>query len=176
MQPRRLEEGTREVPMARLLAALTLVGSIVAPAGAQQSDVLITITAGSVQRGSFVPRMTPYSQGGPAVSVYLFDRRDIRNSEGLVVTGFDFIGWAEGEATRVQVFALVPRKGAPNTYMPNGDEELLERRDFASYRVLRDQAVAVEEMRDLGLEPMILGTGPVPAQIAAVERPREPRR
>jgi hypothetical protein len=95
------------------------------------------------------------------VSVYLFDRKDIRTSDGLIITGFEFIGWAEGDGTRVLVFALVPQKGAPNTYMPNGTADLLERRDFATYLILRDQGVAIAEMRDLGLEPMILHAGPV---------------
>jgi hypothetical protein len=160
--------------MARLMTVLVLVGSIVAPAASQmQPDTFITISAGAVQRGGFIPRSTPYTQGGPAVSVYLFDRKDIRTSDGLIITGFEFIGWAEGDGTRVLVFALVPQKGAPNTYMPNGTADLLERRDFATYQILRDQGVAIAEMRDLGLEPMILHAGPVPAQIAELDRLRQ---
>ena len=160
--------------MAKMMAALALVGAMVSPATAQmQADTFISITAGSIQRGGFVPRLTPYTQGGPAVSVYLFDQRNVRTSDGLVITGFDFIGWAEGDGTRVQVFALVPQKGAPNTYMPNGTAESLERRDFASYRILPDQGVPVAEMRALGVEPMLLHSGPVPAQFAEIERFRE---
>ena len=157
--------------MARLMTVLALVGAIVAPAGAQtQSDTFVSITAGSVQRGGFIPRTTPYTQGGPAVSVYLTDQQNVRTPDGMVVTGFEFIGWAEGNGTRVQVFALVPQKGAPNIYMPDGKAESLERRDFATYRILHDQGVAVAEMRDLGIEPMILHAGPVPAQVAEFER------
>jgi hypothetical protein len=157
--------------MPRLMTVLALVGAIAAPAGAQtQSDTFVSITAGSIQRGGFIPRTTPYTQGGPAVSVYLFDQRNVRTSDGLVITGFEFIGWAEGDGTRVLVFALVPQKGAPNTYMPDGKAESLERRDFATYRILHDQGVAVVEMRDLGVEPMILHAGPVPAQVAQFER------
>lgn len=160
--------------MARLMAVLVLVGSLVSPGAAQmQSDTFISITAGSIQRGGFVPRLTPYTQGGPAVSVYLFDQRNVRTSDGLVITGFEFIGWAEGDGTRVLVFALVPRNGTPNTYMPNGTDDLLTRREFATYRILRDQGVAVAEMRDIGVEPMILHAGPVAAQIADFERIRE---
>ena len=157
--------------MARLMAVLALVGSIVSPGAAQmQSETFISITAGSIQRGGFIPRSNPYTDGGPAVSVYLLDRKDVRTGDGLVITGFEFIGWAEDDGTRVQVFALVPQEGAPNTYLPNGDHELLARRDFASYRILRDQGVAVAEMRDLGLEPMLVHAGSVPAQLAEFER------
>ena len=160
--------------MARLMAVSVLVGSIVASAAAQmQADRYISITAGAIERGGFIPRSTPYSEGGPAVSVYLIDRKDVRTGDGLIITGFDFIGWAEDDATRVQVFALVPQKGAPNTYMPNGTAESLARRDFASYRILRDQGVPVAEMRGLGIEPMILHAGPVPALVAQFERFRE---
>ena len=140
------------VPLVTILAALST--TVVA----QQTQTVIGITANGIERGSFIPRDTPYTQGGPAVGVYLVDRRDVRTSDGLVVTGFEFIGWTEGDGTRVQVFALVPRKGAPNTYMPNGDPDLLERRDFASYRIRSDQGIGIEEMRSLGIEPMILSS------------------
>lgn len=160
--------------MARLLTAMVLAGSIVTPAAAQQqADTLISISAGSVERGGFIPRPVPYSEGGPAVSVYLIDHKDVRTTDGLVITGFEFIGWTEGDGTRIQVFALVPRKGAPNTYLPNGDGDLLERRDFASYRIFRDQGIAIGEMRDLGVDPMIIRAGPVPARVAEYERLRE---
>src|SRR4030095_15715811 len=98
--------------MARFLSVLALLSSFVSPAAAQQqADTFISITAGAVQRGGFIPRPTPYSQGGPAVSVYLIDQKDVRTSDGLVITGFEFIGWTEGDATSVQIFALVPQKG-----------------------------------------------------------------
>ena len=157
------------VPLVATLAALST--TVVA----QQTQTVIGITANGIERGSFIPRDTPYTQGGPAVGVYLVDRRDIRTSDGLVVTGFEFIGWTEGDATRVQVFALVPRKGAPNTYMPNGNPDLLERRDFASYRILSDQGIGIQEMRSLGLEPMILSSRQVvPGLLAAqLERARQ---
>ena len=87
------------------------------------------------------------------MAVYLIDRPDVQLG-GLFVTGFEFIGWAEGDATRVMVFALVPRADAANTYLP--DRELLRRRDFASYRVAWGDSVPVSEMKSLGLEPMIL--------------------
>lgn len=109
------------------------------------------------------------SRRRPAVGVYLVDRRDVRTSDGLVVTGFDFMGWTEGDGTRVQVFVLAPRKGAPNTYMPNGDPDLLERRDFASYRILSDQGIGIQEMRSPGIEPMILSSRQVVPSPLAVQ-------
>jgi hypothetical protein len=149
--------------MKQLASLLAFAGFLAISAVAQQPAPLITISANGIERGSFVPRPTPYTQGGPAVQVYLFDQRNVRTADGLVITGFEFIGWTEGEATRVLVFALVPQKGAPNTYLPNGDADLLTRRDFATYRIGMDQEVAVAEMRGLGIEPMILAARTAPA-------------
>ena len=44
---------------------------------------------------------------------------------------------------------------ATNTYMPDGDEKNLRRRDFATYTVRRGQT-PVEEMKTLGIKPMVL--------------------
>ena len=159
--------------MTKFLLGLALLGSFAAPAFGQQPDTWITITANGIQRGGFIPRSAPYMQGAPAVSVYLIDPQDVRTADGLVVTGFEFIGWTESDATRVQVFLLVPRIGAPNTYLPGGGDQLLERRDFATYRILRDQGVAVTEMRELGIEPMILSASRVPPMVADIERVRQ---
>lgn len=121
-----------------------------------QERTWVTIDAAGKERGAFVPRDMPYTQGGPSVGVYLFDRQNVRTPDGQALTGFEFIGWTEGAATRVQVFALVPRDGVPNTYMPEGDPRNLVRRDFASYPLAPGQSQSIEEMRALGIEPMVL--------------------
>ena len=121
-----------------------------------QEQTWITIATSGKERGAFVPRHQPYTQGGPAVSVYLFDQKDVRTPAGEALTGFDFIGWIEGNATRVQVFALVPNDGAPNTFMPGGDSRNLIRRDFASYLLEAGQSQPIIEMRTLGIEPMVI--------------------
>jgi hypothetical protein len=121
-----------------------------------QERTWITITAAGTERGGFVPRDVPYTQGGPSVGVYLFDRQDVRMPDGQALTGFDFIGWREGAATRVQVFALLPKAGMPNTYLPGGDNRNLARRDFASYLVRPDGSQPIAEMSALGIPPMVL--------------------
>lgn len=57
-----------------------------------------------------------------------------------------------------RVFALVPKDGVPNTYMPNGDAKNLQRRDFASYLVVTGQSQTIAEMTALGVPPMVLRT------------------
>jgi len=121
-----------------------------------QQQTWIVIEAGGAERGGFVPKNAPYTEGGPTVGVYLFDRQNVRMPDGLALTGFEFLGWAEGTATRVQVFALVPKESVPNTYMPNGDAKNLRRRDFASYLVASGQSQAITEMTNVGIQPMVL--------------------
>jgi hypothetical protein len=140
---------------ARIAAAALLLGTAVA---AQTPTTWIAIRANGVERGAFAPRAAPYTQGGPSVSVYLFDRRDVRAPDGKIITGFEFIGWSEGENSRVQVFTLVPRDDAPNEYLANGNRELLSRRDLASYQIAQGQTVRIAEMTRLGIEPMVLSS------------------
>ena len=47
-----------------------------------QERTWITITAADTERGAFVPRDMPYTQGGPSVGVYLVDRKDVRMPDG----------------------------------------------------------------------------------------------
>ena len=121
-----------------------------------QRRTWITIDAAGKERGAFVPRAVPYTQGGPSVGVYLVDRQDVRMPDGRILTGLDFIGWSEGAGTRVQVFALVPKDGIPNTYLPGGDARNLVRRDYATYRLAPGQSRPIAEMRALGIEPMVV--------------------
>ena len=132
-----------------LLAGTTWVHRAAPP-----EETWIVVQADGKDRAAFVPELKPYTQGGPAVSVYL-NREDVRTKDGLVVTGFEFIGWKEASTNRVMVFALIPREDATNTYMPDGDEKNLRRRDFATYTVRRGQT-PVEEMKTLGIKPMVL--------------------
>jgi hypothetical protein len=121
-----------------------------------QEQTWVTIAAADRERGAFVPRDRPYTQDGPSVGVYLVDRQDIRMPDGQVLTGFDFIGWSEETGIRVHVFALVPKEGVANGYMPGGDRHNLRRREFASYLIRPGESRPVTEMKALGIEPMML--------------------
>jgi len=121
-----------------------------------QERTWLTISTAGKERGAFVPRNVPYTQGGPSVAVYLVDQQGVRMSDGLVITGFDFVGWNEETGTRVMMFALVPKDGMPNTYLPRGDARNLVRRDFATYLVRAERSEPVKEMSALGIPPMVL--------------------
>lgn len=145
--------------MRRMLALVTAIACGLAGMSTwAQQHTWVVIEAGGQERGAFVPGSAPYTKHGPSVDVFLFDRKDVRTREGQALTGFEFIGWTEGAATRVQVFALVPKNGVPNTYLPKGDARNLQRRDFASYLVVAGQPQSIAEMTALGVPPMVLRT------------------
>jgi hypothetical protein len=129
------------------MAGLALVGA--AAVGTVQ------VYAGGKLRGAFEPRGEPYATDGPSVSVYL-EKRNVKTSDGQAVTGFEFIGWQEGQGVRVQVFLLVPAKGAANTFLPDGKAELLARRYFSTVLLARGDEVVLAKMQELGVEPMKL--------------------
>ncbi len=145
--------------MRQVTALVVLLAWVVAGVSTgAQTQTWVVIEAGGSERGAFVPRSAPSTEGGPSVGVYLFDRKDVRTRDGQALTGFEFLGWTEGAATRVQVFALVPKDGVPDTYLPMGDARNLQRRDCASYLVVTGQSQTIAEMTALGVPPMVLRT------------------
>jgi hypothetical protein len=63
-------------------------------AASTAEETWVVVQAGGKEIAAFVSGVKPYTEGGPAVSVYL-EKRNVRTKEGLVVTGFEFIGWKE---------------------------------------------------------------------------------
>jgi hypothetical protein len=87
--------------------------------------------------------------------VYL-EKRDVKAADGQVVTGFEFIGWPEGQGVRIQVFLLVPAQGEANSYLPEEKTERLARRYFISVLLVKGGEVVLAKMRELGVEPIRL--------------------
>ncbi len=129
------------------MAAVCLVGA--GPPGTVQ------IYADGKLRGAFEPRGEPYASDGPSVLVYL-DQQGVKTADGLAVTGFDFIGWPEGQGVRVQVLLLVPAKGEADSFIPEGRTERLARRYFISVLLAKGDEVVLSRMRELGVTPMKL--------------------
>ena len=132
------------------LVAMSMVSS--ALAGVASAEAVQVYAEGKL-RGAFEPRGEPYAADGPSVSVYL-EKREVKTADGQVLTGFEFIGWREGQGVRVQVFFLVPAKGEANAYLPEGKVERLARRHFSSVLLAKGDEVLLTKMRELGLEPM----------------------
>jgi len=134
-------------------AVLTLGGLALA---ASASAATVEIYANGERRAALTARPAPYTTNGPSVSVYLLDKKDAKTPDGRIVTGFRFIAWDEGDATRVVVFALVPRAGARNVYLPGGRDSNLARRDFSTHLIPTNGQVIVSQMKELGVAPMEL--------------------
>lgn len=161
--------------MRRSIMGMTLffAMSLGAAAQTQYTPVTIVVTGAqhSSQTGSFIPQSAPYLQG-PSVSVYLPSGQEVRTADGLAIIGLSFRGWVEGDATRVQVSALVPRSGAPDVdlrYRP----EFLELRNYATYRIRAGERIPITEMLGHGLEPMVLTARSFQDLFAAAMRLRE---
>jgi hypothetical protein len=97
----------------------------------------------------------PYFESGPAAKVYLPSGTEARTRDGRSIVGFEFTAWTEADATRGQVFALVPVSGSPNVDL-RYRADLLERTEFASYRLRPGESVPITEMRTVGLEPLVV--------------------
>jgi hypothetical protein len=85
--------------------------------------------------------------------VYL-EKRDVKAADGRSLTGFEFVGWPEGQGVRVQVFLLVAAQGEASSYVPEGKTERVARRYFVSVLLAKGDEVAVTKMRELGVVPM----------------------
>jgi len=140
-----------------LIVILALVFGETGPglAASFGKETWIVIKAGGKRKGAFVPDLRPYTEGGPAVTVPL-DKGDIRNRDGSIVTGFEFIGWKEGSTNRVLVRALILLEDAVNSDSSDGNEKNLRRQDFATFTVAKGKTVLVEEMKTLNIQPMVV--------------------
>lgn len=134
--------------------------------GADQNPVAIVTVrdAGGKLRSYFEPRPEPFRAGmKPITTILLSDRRDVRDSEGRIVSGFGFYCWRDSSEIHVQVLVFIPKPGAPNRYLANDFAELqsLTRTSpFASYSLKMEVPTPIVEMRVLGLEPMRLTLEP----------------
>jgi hypothetical protein len=73
-----------------LIAAL-IVGASAQLGAASEQETWIVVQSDGEERAAFVPAKEPYTEGGPAVSVYLRSK-NVRAKDGLVITGFEFVG------------------------------------------------------------------------------------
>jgi hypothetical protein len=156
--------------MTKLAVLGTVLFNLTAILSAQQNDITQVFVSGP---GGFASRLTanaePYFESGPVTRLYLPSGTDARTRDGRPIVGFEFTAWTEDDATRGQVFALVPVSGSPDVDL-RYRADLVERTDFASYRVRPGERVPITEMRRLGLEPMIVRAETLREIAARLER------
>jgi hypothetical protein len=157
------------------MTKLTVLGavlfSVIADVAAQQpndiTQVFISGTSGWSAR--LTASTQPYFEGGPVANMYLPSGTDARTRDGRPIVGFAFTAWVEGDATRGQIFVLVGASGSPNVDL-RYRADLVERTEFASYRLRPGERVPITEMRSLGLEPLIVQAETLREIAARLER------
>ncbi len=100
-------------------------------------------------RTRFEPGLQPYTQGGPAVAFSVPESDDARTKDGRRISRVRFIGWRDGDATRVIALVSVPRDGEPNTYTT--DAHRLVEHDAGTYLVNFGELVALKDLEELGI-------------------------
>jgi hypothetical protein len=142
-----------------VMTRLTVVGIVLftlpAIASAQNEVVRVSVSGGNGFPATLTASAQPYFEGGPVANMYLPSGIDARTRDGRPIVGFAFTAWMEGDATRGQIFALVGASGSPDVDL-RYRADLVERTEFASYRLRPGESVPITEMRSLGLEPMVV--------------------
>jgi hypothetical protein len=144
LQARNLQQTARQALMERYAA---LVQGRDATVRAADATVVLTVQGRAT---SFVPRDRPYTQGGPSAGFHVAEDAGAHTADGRIISGIEVIGWHEGDAIRVLVFALVPREGEPNRYTTDG--KVLARVDAGTYLLIPGHAQALDELSALGVK------------------------
>ena len=133
--------------MSRLAVLGIVLLRLTAALSAQQTDITQVLVSGpSGVASRLTANADPYFDGGPVTRLYLPSGTDARTRDGRAIVGFEFTAWMEGDATRGQVFALVPIIGSSDVDF-RYRADLLERTEFASYRMRSGERVPITEMR-----------------------------
>lgn len=126
--------------------------------GLQTPNRIVVKNALGEIKGSSEPRSRrPQSlvSGHAELNVF-FQRHDVRDEKGRIVSGLGFISWTEGSGVRVAVLTLVPKPGAPNTYLAEKPEQVsgLQLQAFAEFSLAVGQSRQLDELKRLGVELM----------------------
>jgi FG-GAP-like repeat len=143
------------------LTALVAIGvgsAIIGPAAKAQPRPVITITdvAGRL-RGSFAPLDLPIAnpETGPLQFATAAGSQPARTADGLIVAGVGFVGWREVSTNRVVVLLLLAKDRTPATARIDLTRDL-QRRQLASFTVAPGESRHLIELKDLGLESLIV--------------------
>lgn len=143
--------------------ALTLTFAGGSGLGQVAARPFVSVMEDGKLRAGFQPGLSPIADvlASPSRIEITVMRKDVRLTDGQIVTGFGFNGWQEGNAVRVVVSALIPADGS-NRYVEvaKGVRPAFRKREFARFAVTVGESHAVEEMKALGLEPIVVRVDP----------------
>jgi hypothetical protein len=140
-----------------MFAAAVALGSG-EPGAAQEKGLFVVVLDAGGMRGAFQPDAQPRDVINTTARVGVtLQQRDVRLKDGQIITGFGFDGWIEGEGVRVLVSALLPADGT-NRYLEGkpGMRPSFRKQEFARLTLSPGEKRSVEEMKALGIEPMVL--------------------
>jgi hypothetical protein len=111
------------------------------------------VSAEGTRIAGVVPTTEPYTHNGPAATAWL-PNKGARAADGRIVNGIMIRSWSEAGAARVQVYGMLTRAGVTAEFTT--DDAELESVELGSYLVRPNQTVPIAEMKELGVEPLLL--------------------
>lgn len=145
----------------RLAVCLISVVSLIGLVGAAQAKHMVVVADATGQgRAQSEPRAakpTGASASRPEIMVF-FLKHDVRDAQGRVVTGLGFVTWMEGAGAHVSVFTMVPKPGAPNTFLAGSPEQTASLQPVAlvDFTLKVGGSRSLDEMKALGVDPMVV--------------------
>jgi len=120
----------------------------------QAQGGMIKVEDGKRCKVAFGPRDTPPDPPQTAAACTV-GRKDIRDSDGKIVSEIGFYAWTEGAVTRVRVFLMVPAPGAPNRWLKEqgDDPKLLRPKAFTTFTLKPGESKRIDALKTLGIDP-----------------------
>lgn len=129
--------------------ALLIAGPVTAAPGVQNQAWVYVAEDGGRLWGRFLPGLEPYAPGcGPGVGSR---ERGLKTVKGEPIDGLDLVGWREGEAWRVVVYAMLA--GDPDPAANRDCADSRRRHEIASVLVRPGGDAVLEKMKAVGARP-----------------------
>jgi hypothetical protein len=144
----------------RLVVCLTAVMGLMCAVPAAQAQHLVVVADASGQdRAQSEPRAgkpTGVAASRPEIMVF-FLQQDVRDAKGRVVTGLGFVTWMEADDAHVAVFTMVPKPGAPNTFLGTREQMAsLQPLALVDFVLKLGGSRSLDELKALGVDPMVV--------------------
>lgn len=138
-----------------LACALTVLAAQMTHA---HTKPVVTVSEGGQRKAASEPRLarpTSPEQIRPEITIF-FQKHDARDSKGRVVSGVGFITWVVPEGVHVAVYTLVPKPGAPNTFLAATPEtvSLLRIEPLVEFGLPLGGTRRLDELNALGVTPL----------------------
>jgi hypothetical protein len=135
-----------------------------APVVAQSRPMILVKDSSGTTLGLVQPAPKPPLD--PLASKFGFtqilSKKDVKDKNGRIITGFAFTGWMEESNVRISIYALLPLESAGNVYVEEGQLAMLRRSEFVTFVLSVGASRVVDEMKALGIDPVRIQLDPDP--------------